>query len=67
MKSAQFLVAFIGLGLSMTGLGHRSVVALPLLVRDRNDYTRFYKPPSHERSREASTRCRASRSTGLTK
>src|SRR3954451_15694602 len=26
----------------MTGLGHRSVEALLLLVRDLNDYTRFY-------------------------
>jgi formylmethanofuran dehydrogenase subunit B len=42
MKSCRFGVVFFGLGLSMTGLGHRSVEALLLLVRDLNDYTRFY-------------------------
>lgn len=42
MKSCRFGIAFFGLGLSTTGLGHRSVEALLLLVRDLNDYTRFY-------------------------
>jgi formylmethanofuran dehydrogenase subunit B len=42
MKSCRFGVVFFGLGLSMTGLGHRSVEALLLLVRDLNDHTRFY-------------------------
>lgn len=42
MKSCRFGIVFFGLGLSMTGLGHRSVEALLLLVRDLNDYTRFY-------------------------
>ncbi len=42
MKTCRFGIVFFGLGLSMTGLGHRSVEALLLLVRDLNDYTRFY-------------------------
>jgi formylmethanofuran dehydrogenase subunit B len=42
MKSCRCGVVFFGLGLSMTGLGHRTVEALLLLVRDLNDYTRFY-------------------------
>lgn len=42
MKSCKFGVVFFGLGLSLTGLGHRSVEALLLLVRDLNDHTRFY-------------------------
>ncbi|MFO0843516.1 MAG: formylmethanofuran dehydrogenase subunit B [Gemmataceae bacterium] len=42
MKSCRFGVVFFGLGLSLTGLGHRSVEALLLLVRDLNDHTRFY-------------------------
>jgi formylmethanofuran dehydrogenase subunit B len=42
MKSCRFGIVFFGLGLSMTGLGHRSVEALLLLVRDLNDHTRFY-------------------------
>jgi formylmethanofuran dehydrogenase subunit B len=42
MKSCRCGVVFFGLGLSMTGLGHRSVEALLLLVRDLNDHTRFY-------------------------
>jgi formylmethanofuran dehydrogenase subunit B len=42
MKACRFGIVFFGLGLSMTGLGHRSVEALLLLVRDLNDYTRFY-------------------------
>jgi formylmethanofuran dehydrogenase subunit B len=42
MKSCRLGVVFFGLGLSMTGLGHRSVEALLLLVRDLNDFTRFY-------------------------
>src|SRR5262249_47518149 len=42
MKSCRFGVVFFGLGLSMNGLGHRSVEALLLLVRDLNDFTRFY-------------------------
>jgi formylmethanofuran dehydrogenase subunit B len=42
MKACRFGIVFFGLGLSMTGLGHRSVEALLLLVRDLNDHTRFY-------------------------
>jgi formylmethanofuran dehydrogenase subunit B len=42
MKSCRFGIVFFGLGLSMTGLGHRSVEALLLLVRDLNAHTRFY-------------------------
>jgi formylmethanofuran dehydrogenase subunit B len=42
MTSCRSGVVFFGLGLSMTGLGHRSVEALLLLVRDLNDHTRFY-------------------------
>ncbi len=42
MKSCRLGVVFFGLGLSMTGLGHRSVEALLLLVRDLNAHTRFY-------------------------
>lgn len=42
MKKCRFGVVFFGLGLSMTGLGHRSVEALLRLVDDLNDYTRFY-------------------------
>jgi formylmethanofuran dehydrogenase subunit B len=42
MKACRFGIVFFGLGLSMTGLGHRSVAALLLLVRDLNDHTRFY-------------------------
>ena len=42
MKSCQQGVVFFGLGLSMRGLGHRSVEALLLLVRELNDFTRFY-------------------------
>jgi formylmethanofuran dehydrogenase subunit B len=42
MKACRFGIAFFGLGLSMTGLGHRSVEALLRLVTDLNDFTRFY-------------------------
>ncbi len=42
MQSCRCGVAFFGLGLSMTGLGHRSVEALLSLVSELNDYTRFY-------------------------
>jgi formylmethanofuran dehydrogenase subunit B len=42
MKSCRLGIVFFGLGLSMTGLGHRSVEALLLLVRDLNDHTRCY-------------------------
>lgn len=42
MKACRFGVVFFGLGLSLAGLGHRSVEALLLLVRDLNDFTRFY-------------------------
>jgi formylmethanofuran dehydrogenase subunit B len=42
MKTCRLGVFFFGLGLSMTGLGHRSVEALLLLVRDLNARTRFY-------------------------
>jgi len=42
MKSCRYGIVFFGLGLSMTGLGHHNVEALLLLVRDLNDYTRFF-------------------------
>jgi formylmethanofuran dehydrogenase subunit B len=42
MKACRYGVVFFGLGLSMTGLGNRSVQALLSLVTDLNDYTRFY-------------------------
>lgn len=42
MKSCRFGVVFFGVGLSQTGLGHRSVEALLRLVTDLNAYTRFY-------------------------
>jgi formylmethanofuran dehydrogenase subunit B len=42
MKSCRYGIVFFGLGLSMMRLGHRSVEALLLLVRDLNDFTRFY-------------------------
>ncbi|HEY7307917.1 MAG TPA: formylmethanofuran dehydrogenase subunit B [Gemmataceae bacterium] len=42
MKACRCGIAFFGLGLSRTHLGHRSVEALLRLVTDLNDYTRFY-------------------------
>jgi formylmethanofuran dehydrogenase subunit B len=42
MKICRSGVAFFGLGLSRQGLGHQSVEALLLLVRDLNHSTRFY-------------------------
>jgi formylmethanofuran dehydrogenase subunit B len=42
MKKCRCGVAFFGLGLSRTHLGHRSVEALLRLVTDLNAYTRFY-------------------------
>ena len=42
MKACRCGVVFFGLGLSMTGLGHRSVEALLLLTQTLNDFTRFY-------------------------
>jgi formylmethanofuran dehydrogenase subunit B len=42
MKACRCGVVFFGLGLSQTGLGHRSVEALLNLVADLNDFTRFY-------------------------
>src|SRR5204863_6860794 len=42
MKSCRYGIVFFGRGLSMTGLGHHYVEALLLLVRDLNDYTRFF-------------------------
>ncbi len=42
MKACRFGIVFFGLGLSMTGLGHRSVEALLSLVSELNDHTRFY-------------------------
>jgi formylmethanofuran dehydrogenase subunit B len=42
MKACRFGIVFFGLGLSLTGLGHRSVEALLRLVTDLNDFTRFY-------------------------
>jgi formylmethanofuran dehydrogenase subunit B len=42
MKKCRCGIAFFGLGLSRTHLGHRSVEALLRLVTDLNDYTRFY-------------------------
>ncbi len=41
MKRCRYGIAFFGLGLSMTGVGHQNVAALLLLVRDLNEYTRF--------------------------
>jgi formylmethanofuran dehydrogenase subunit B len=42
MKTCRCGIAFFGLGLSRTHLGHRSVEALLRLVTDLNDFTRFY-------------------------
>jgi formylmethanofuran dehydrogenase subunit B len=42
MKSCRFGIVFFGLGLSMTGPGQHNVEALLLLVRDLNEYTRFF-------------------------
>ncbi len=42
MKKCRFGIVFFGLGLSMSGLGHRSVEGLLALVTELNDYTRFY-------------------------
>lgn len=42
MQDCRSGVAFFGLGLSQRGLGHHNVEALLLLVRDLNQYTRFY-------------------------
>ncbi len=42
MKACRYGVVFFGLGLSMTGAGHRNVEALLLLVRDLCDHTRFF-------------------------
>jgi formylmethanofuran dehydrogenase subunit B len=41
MKACRYGIVFFGLGLSRTGLGHRSVEALLRLVTDLNDYTCF--------------------------
>lgn len=42
MKSCRFGVVFFGYGLSRKGISHYNVEALLRLVRDLNDYTRFY-------------------------
>jgi formylmethanofuran dehydrogenase subunit B len=42
MKGCRCGVIFFGLGLSMTGVGHRNVEALLRLVTDLNAHTRFY-------------------------
>ena len=42
MKTCRCGIAFFGLGLSRTRLGHRSVEALLRLVTELNDHTRFY-------------------------
>jgi formylmethanofuran dehydrogenase subunit B len=42
MKECRCGVMFFGLGLSMTGVGHRNVEALLRLVTDLNRHTRFY-------------------------
>lgn len=42
MQACRFGIVFFGLGLSQSGLGHLNVAALLRLVRDLNDYTRFY-------------------------
>jgi len=42
IKRCRFGIVFFGLGLSMQGVGHRSVEALLRLVTDLNDHTRFY-------------------------
>jgi formylmethanofuran dehydrogenase subunit B len=42
MRSCRCGVFFFGLGLSLTGVGHRGVEALLLLTADLNDHVRFY-------------------------
>jgi formylmethanofuran dehydrogenase subunit B len=42
MRTCYCGVVFFGLGLSLTGLGNRSVEALLALVTDLNNHTRFY-------------------------
>ncbi len=42
MKSCRFGIVFFGLGLSLTDGGRQNVEALLRLVRDLNQYTRFY-------------------------
>jgi formylmethanofuran dehydrogenase subunit B len=42
MTSCRFGIAFFGLGLARSGVGHRSVAALLALVTDLNRHTRFY-------------------------
>ena len=41
MKACRFGIVFFGLGLSMSGVGHRNVEALLHLVTDLNRYTWF--------------------------
>ena len=53
MKKCRFGVVFFGLGLSMSGLGHRSVEALLSLVTELNEFTRFYA----RRNARARRRC----------
>jgi formylmethanofuran dehydrogenase subunit B len=42
MKACKYGIVFFGLGLSMSCSGQHNVEALLLLVRDLNDYTRFF-------------------------
>jgi formylmethanofuran dehydrogenase subunit B len=42
LRGCRFGVVFFGYGLSRRGIGHHNVEALLRLVRDLNDYTRFY-------------------------
>src|SRR5262249_31944383 len=42
MRACRFGIVFFGLGLSRSGLGHRTVEALLSLVIELNDFTRFY-------------------------
>jgi formylmethanofuran dehydrogenase subunit B len=42
LRGSRFGVVFFGYGLSRRGIGHHNVEALLRLVRDLNDFTRFY-------------------------
>jgi formylmethanofuran dehydrogenase subunit B len=42
MKACRYGIIFFGTALSMSGLGHRNIEALLMLVRDLNQFTRFF-------------------------
>ncbi len=42
MKCCRFGIVFFGLGLTRSGLGHRTIEALLRLTSELNDFTRFY-------------------------